>query len=91
MKIQSLDINGYEHYKNISRHAVPIERRTHNNSHEVVLPKNKIRKMTLNLIKPLNLTTNKQNLQIGGILFHTIPWKKISRKTQFIQDCFSNK
>lgn len=33
--------------------------------------------MYLNLIKPLDLNTNKQNIQIGNTLFNTIPWKNI--------------
>lgn len=74
--MQALNINCYGYYKSTSRHSVPLEGGTHTIRNEVVLSKIKQQKMTMNVITSVDLTTNKQNLQTGNILFNTIPWKK---------------
>lgn len=46
-------MDGYEYYKNASRHSVLPEEGIHTFSHDTVLPKPKQQKQNLNLIKPL--------------------------------------
>lgn len=60
---------------------MPPEGGAHPIRNEVVLPKIKPPKMTMNVITSVDLTTNKQNLQTGSILFNTILWKKNKWKT----------
>lgn len=46
-------MDGYEYYKNTTRHSVLPEEGIHTFSHDTVLPKTKQQKKNLNLIKPL--------------------------------------